>query len=432
MNISVFGLGYVGAVTAGCLCQRGHRVIGVDKQETKVEMCNRGEPPIVEPGLNELFIAGRAAGLLSATTDAEDAVLKTDASVICVGTPSSSTGELDLSFVRGVAKQIADVLSTHQKRHTVLIRSTMMPGSTSLIVEKFFAELERGGLVSIICYPEFLREGTAVADFDRPPLVVVGTRNGQPPPESIQALIGHGAHILEFRAAEVVKHACNAFHATKVTFANEIGRWLKSLEIDAQTVMAILCQDTKLNLSPYYMKPGNAFGGSCLPKDVRAVCRQAHTRGLELPLLNSLLASNSIHLQELIRKIERMEKEQVVLLGLSFKPNTDDLRESPMVEVAEHLWRKGVQLRIYEPALKVASLVGSNKQAGERKMPHLAALLRPDLQSALGDGGLIVAAHRCLSIQEIRPFITSSHRILDVNGWPELRALPVPYEGFCW
>ncbi|HEY0456453.1 MAG TPA: nucleotide sugar dehydrogenase [Verrucomicrobiae bacterium] len=432
MKISVFGLGYVGAVTAGCLSRRGHEIIGVDVQPKKVEAFNRGEPPIIEPGLEELFRHAKAKGLLRATVNSEEAIQQSEVSIICVGTPTSESGALDLTYVREVVGQIAKILKRTSKKHAMLFRSTMMPGATAQIANEFLLDLEENGQVEIICYPEFLREGTAVDDFENPSLVVVGTREGQPPSAHLLPLIGEKASVLPLKAAEMVKHTSNAFHATKVTFANELGRLMKAMEIDAQAVMALLCQDTKLNLSAYYMKPGNPFGGSCLPKDVRALCHEGRDHGLSLPLLENLLPSNRIHFQTLLDLILRLESADVTILGLSFKQNTDDLRESAMVEIAQELWRKNYNLKIFDTALNLAGLIGTNKREIDIKMPHLASLLKTDLSAAIGPKGLIVAAQKCVSFSEIAKVVTPQHIILDVNGWRELRQLPSRYEGFCW
>lgn len=432
MKISVFGLGYVGAVTAGCLSRRGHQIIGVDVQPKKVEAFNRGEPPIIEPGLDELFQQGIAKGLLRATENCAEAVLNTDLSIICVGTPSSETGALDLAFIREVVGQIADALRKTPKRHVIVFRSTMMPGATEQIADELLGDLEKAGVIEVICYPEFLRESTAVADFENPSLVVVGTRDGKAPSARLLELLGENASVVKFNAAEMVKHASNAFHATKITFANEMGRLMKQMKIDSQAVMSLLCKDTKLNLSSYYMKPGNPFGGSCLPKDVRAVCHHGREHGVKLPLLENLLPSNVIHLQSLMQLILKLEPSEVVILGLSFKLNTDDLRESAMVEVAQELWQRKYRLRIYDSALNFSALVGSNKRVIDIKMPHLASLLEKDLSTAIGKRGLIVAAQKCASIEQLAASVTGQHTILDVNGWPELRQLPSRYEGFCW
>jgi GDP-mannose 6-dehydrogenase len=288
-------------------------------------------------------------------------------------------------------------------------------------------------LLQVFYYPEFLRESTAVGDFENPSLTVVGTREGvKPPAELMQALFGDKAAVVNWPTAEMVKYSCNAFHATKITFANEIGRVGRQMGIDARAVMDLLCQDTKLNLSPYYMKPGNPFGGSCLPKDVRALTNHARVNGLSLPMLESLLPSNERHLQNLLGFITESGQSEVCLLGLSFKANTDDLRESAMVEVAQTLLGRGFKIRIYDPTLNLETLVGSNKRVIDTKMPHLSSLLCLDLKTALGSQSLVVAAHKSAPVAELKKFVTAKHHVLDVNGWPELRELPWKYEGFCW
>src|SRR6185503_14372098 len=325
--------GYVGAVTAGCLARQGHAIVGVDVQPQKVEAFNAGVPPIVEPGLEDLLRTAKAKGLLRATASCEEAIASTEVSIVCVGTPSKVTGALDLGFVRAVVQQIGDALRKKVKSHALILRSTMLPGSTSELVKEFLSDLIAVRLLSVYYYPEFLRESTAVADFEDPSLAVVGTRHGVKPPAEL--------------TAEMIKYACNAFHAAKITFANEIGRVGKELGIDARVVMELLCRDHKLNLSPYYMRPGNPFGGSCLPKDLRALTAVARLNGLSLPMLESLLTSNERHLPSLLDRVVGADQHEIVILGLSFKSNTDDLRESAMVEVAQTLLGRGYTLRIY-------------------------------------------------------------------------------------
>jgi GDP-mannose 6-dehydrogenase len=433
MRISIFGLGYVGAVTAGCLSRQGHEIVGVDVQPPKVEALNEGRAPIVEPGLDELLKQAKAKGLLRATDSCEEAIEATEVSIICVGTPSVSGGALDLSFVRSVTGQIGDALRKKLKSHTLIFRSTMLPGSTARIVAELLSDLSAVRLVQVFYYPEFLRESTAVADFENSPLVVVGTADGSKPPLALmKELFGEQASVVNWGTAEMVKYACNAFHAAKIVFANEIGRVGKQLRIDSQQVMSLLCRDTRLNLSPYYLQPGNPFGGSCLPKDVRALTSYGRLSGLNLPLLDSLLASNERHLQSLLELIISSGHGEVAILGLSFKSNTDDLRESAMVDLAQTLLGRGYKLRIYDPALNLAALVGSNKRVIDLKMPHLASLLQPDLGIALGGQGLVVVAQKCATMDELTRFIKPQHYLIDVNGWPELRRLPAKYEGLCW
>ena len=433
MRISVFGLGYVGAVTAGCLARQGHSIVGVDVHRQKVADFNHGLSPIVEPGLEELLKEAKAGKRLQATDSCDEAVGATAVSIVCVGTPSANSGALDLSFVRGVLNQIGDALRTRPKDHFLILRSTMLPGSTAALAGELLADLEAKGSLTIFYFPEFLREGTAVADFHDPPLAVVGTRDGSRPPGELKsALFGDKVAVVDWQTAELVKYVCNAFHATKIAFANEVGRLGKELKIDAQTVMALLCQDTRLNLSPYYLRPGNPFGGSCLPKDVRALTHFGRQRGLQLPLMENLLPSNERHLQSLLNLILASGQSEVVILGLSFKSHTDDLRESALVEVAQTLLGRGYQVRIYDPQLNLSRLVGRNKRLIDEKMPHLASLLHNDLATAIAKQGLVVAAQKCATMADLAKCVTPRHQVLDVNGWPELRNLPAKYEGFCW
>jgi GDP-mannose 6-dehydrogenase len=432
VRISVFGLGYVGAVTAGCLTEQGHQVIGVDIHPQKVEDLNRGRPPIVEPGLEVLLHQGREKALLRATQNCDEAVSGSEVSLICVGTPSQSSGGLDLSHVREVIKQIAESLRRQGKKHLLILRSTMLPGSTQGLVEELLNDVAGSGQVQVFYYPEFLRESTAVADFREPSLTVVGTRDGKAFPSELAPLFGGKAAVVNWNTAELVKYACNAFHAAKITFANEIGRLGKEMQVDSQAVMSLLCQDTRLNLSPYYLRPGNPFGGSCLPKDVRALRHYGRGHGLSLPLIEDLLTSNQQHLQHLLALITERAQSEIIILGLSFKADTDDLRESAMVEVAQNLLGRGYRLRIYDPQLNLARIVGSNKRVIDEKMPHLASLLHEDLSAALGEEGLVLVAQRCVSLAELAKRITLRHHLLDINGWPELRGLAGTYEGLCW
>ena len=432
MRVSIFGLGYVGAVTGACLASHGHKVIGVDVNRQKVEDFAQGRPSIIEPGLNHLLESAREKGLLSATQDCGQAVRESDVSIVCVGTPSTVSGSLDLSFVRQVAQELADAVRAKGSKHRIVFRSTMLPGSTDQMVRDFLGDLLESGLAEIYYFPEFLREGTAVKDFEKPALVVVGTRDGLPPAPEMEPLFGLQPEVVKWNAAELVKYGCNTFHALKLTFANEIGRLSKVLGLDALSVLRILCRDTKLNISSAYMRPGNPFGGSCLPKDVRALTDCARRNGVSMPVIENLIPSNSQHLASLLKMVEASGCREVVILGLSFKHNTDDLRESPMVEVAQTLLGRGYHLRIFDPQLNLASLVGSNKRLIDVRMPHLASLLKPTLAEALGQRGMVIISQPCVPIEELKALVTAEHQVLDVNGWTELQTLPVKYLGFCW
>lgn len=432
MNISVFGLGYVGAVTAGCLAALRHRIIGVDVSAAKVADLNAGKSPIIEPGLEERLRNGVDDGLLSATTDARIAISQSELSIVCVGTPSALSGALELRYVREVLREIAGLVRQLTRPHTLILRSTMLPGSTRALVGEIASDLVESGRLTVLYFPEFLREGTAVKDFDTPSLSVVGTREGEAPAANLTDVFGAATEVVRWESAELLKYACNAFHAAKVAFANEIGRLGKGNGVDGAAVMNLLCRDTRLNISPYYLRPGNPFGGSCLPKDVRALVHHARQTGASVPLIESLLPSNERHLQALLEAISRSGQREVVILGLSFKANTDDLRESAMVEVAQHCLGRGYAVRIFDPQLNLAALVGANKREIDTRMPHLAHLLQPELASALGRRGLILAAQKVVPAAQLAPLLTTEHALLDINGWPELRELPARYEGFCW
>lgn len=433
MKVSILGLGYVGSVSAGCLAALGHSVVGVDVSPLKVDLINAGRGPVVEAGLDALIGEAVAAGRLRATGEARAAVRETDLSLVCVGTPSDANGNLNLAFVERVCQEIGQALARKDTYHVVVLRSTMLPGSTAQLVEEFLSDLTTVRLLRVYYFPEFMRESTAVADFDDPALALVGTRDGTPPPSDLmRGLFGEKTAVVDWPMAEMVKYACNFFHATKIAFANEIGRVGKQMGINSRRVMELLCQDAKLNLSPVYLRPGNPFGGSCLPKDVRALAHHARLHGLNLPLLENLLSSNERHLQSLLGLIAESGQNEVVILGLAFKAQTDDLRESAMLEVAQTLLGRGGKLRIYDPTLNLETLVGSNKRVIDAKMPHLASLLCPDLKTAVGTQGLIVAAQKCAPLEELKQLVTTKHQVLDVNGWLELRELPCKYEGFCW
>jgi GDP-mannose 6-dehydrogenase len=432
MKISIFGLGYVGAVTMGCLARRGHEVVGVDVNLEKVRAFRNGESPIVEPGLSECIADGRRLGLLDATDDHESAAVETDISIVCVGTPARENGGLDLTYVQKVTDQIADAINTKDTPHTVIFRSTMLPGSTRQMAENRLKSLRESRRLRVCFYPEFLREGSAIRDFEDSPLNAIGTEDGSSLPEDLLPLVGDDVVVLPWESAELLKYACNAFHAAKVVFANEIGRIGKKADIDSTSVMKLFCEDTVLNLSSYYLRPGNPFGGSCLPKDVRALSRFANQAGIETPMIASLVSSNRHHADALRTTIRRLGYGDVTILGLSFKNNTDDLRESPMVDVVRDLIPSGRRVRVYDPSLKPENLTGANMQQINEKLPGFTELLCSTLREAIGPDGLVVVAHPCVGIDELHRHLTERHIVLDVNGWPELRSLPSRYEGFLW
>ena len=392
-RIAVLGLGYVGSVTGACLSDLGHTVIGVDRDENKVKSIQDSRAPFYEPGLEELVSANVAAGRLLATTSVAEAVQDADVCLICVGTPSERNGNLGLDQLRRVTEEIAGALRGKTKKMVLAIRSTVFPGTCEDVIGPIVAEAPG---ISVVSNPEFLREGSAVRDFRDPSLIVVGGSSA----EAVQMVadlyepLGVKAALVSIRTAEMIKYACNAFHAVKISFANEIGALCDPLSIDAAEVMRTLCEDTRLNISPAYLKPGFAFGGSCLPKDLRALNYRASRLDLRLPLLESTLPSNNAHLQRAIEKVLELKAERIGIMGLAFKENTDDLRESPVVTLLEHLIGKGRNLRVYDPHIQLDSIYGSNRNFLLNAIPHIGKLIQTDAQGVLGWADALVVAQK--------------------------------------
>ena len=388
MRISIFGLGYVGTVSAGCLAHDGHEVVGVDPLPTKVDLINRGRSPIVETDIGEIIAATTKAGRLRATSDPVQAIRETDLSFVCVGTPSQANGNLDLRYIRRICEQIGEALKSKSARHTVVIRSTILPGTMHKIVIPTLEEFsgKKAGVDFGVCNnPEFLREGSAVKDFHYPPKTVIGELD-QASGDILAALYKKlDAPLIrtDLETAEMVKYVDNSWHALKIGFANEIGNLCKSLGLDAHKVMNIFCQDRKLNISPAYLLPGFAFGGSCLPKDLRALSYQAKMHDLQLPILTSILPSNEMQIARGLQLITEKGHTRVGVLGFSFKAGTDDLRESPLIEVIERLIGKGYDLRIYDKNVNIASLVGANRDFILNRIPHISKLMVGDIDAVL-------------------------------------------------
>src|SRR5260221_877835 len=388
MKVSVFGLGYVGCVWAASFAADGHEVIGVDVNADKVDAVNAGRSPIVEPGLDELLSQSVAQGRLGATTDTADAVHDSDVSLLCVGTPSRRNGSLDLAYLERVSEQIGDALKNKIAYHVVVVRSTVLPGTTHDMV---IPALERtsgkkyGEDFGVSVNPEFLREGTALKDFRTPPLTLVGHNHASDATGTIGLYQSIDAPLIStsIRVAEMMKYTSNTWHALKVVFANEIGNLCKKLNVDSHEVMDIFCRDQKLNLSPYYLKPGFAFGGSCLPKDVRALQYRAKELDVELPLISQILPSNRQQIQHALDQVLETGKRTVGLLGFSFKAGTDDLRESPMVILAEAVVGKGLSLQIFDKNVSMAKLVGANREYIINQIPHLSSLLCQTVQEVV-------------------------------------------------
>ncbi|MDI1314439.1 nucleotide sugar dehydrogenase [Prosthecobacter sp.] len=433
MNVSVFGLGYVGAVTSACLAEQGHRVIGVDLHAAKVDAFGRGQSPIVEPEIDDLLKQATVENRLGATLDVRLAVTTTDVSIVCVGTPSLPNGKLNLDYVHKVTAQIVAAITESKKTHILLYRSTMLPGSTRALVTDMLADLVASGQVRVYYCPEFLREGTAVRDFREPSLVVIGTHDGTAPvDDAVCEILGGQPSVLAWEGAEMIKYSCNYFHALKVGFANEIGRLCKHLGEDGTRVMDVLCADTRLNISRYYMKPGNPFGGSCLPKDVSALKSFARQENLSLPLLENTAATNAAHQDLFVSLIEGKSKRRIGFLGLAFKANTDDLRGSPMVAAAETLLGRGHELSIYDPHINLSRLIGANEQQIQARMPHLAQLLKQDAKEVLQSSDVIVVSQKCVPFETLAELARPDQIVIDVHGWRELSTLSWQYEGICW
>jgi GDP-mannose 6-dehydrogenase len=399
MNLSIFGLGYVGCVSAACFSRDGHDVVGVDINGLKVEIINSGRSPIVEPGVEDLISASVSAGRLRATCDAARAIQESDLSLVCIGTPGNHNGSLDLSFIKRACQQIGRALASRTRPHVVVIRSTMLPGTleeTIIPALEVYSGRRAGRDFDVAINPEFLREGTSIYDFDHPPFTLIGTATdyARSALETLYSSVNAPLVNLGFREAEMIKYACNTFHALKVTFANEIGNLCNALDVDSHRVMDVFCQDTKLNISPSYLKPGFAFGGSCLPKDLRAITYKAKELDVEVPLLNSIMASNRHRVEIAIDEVLRTGKKNVGVLGLSFKSGTDDLRESPMVTLIETLIGKGLTLSIYDRDVELARLFGANKQYIEREIPHISSLMNPSLDEVVERAEVIIIGKR--------------------------------------
>ena len=437
MKISIFGLGYVGAVTAACLANEGHEVVGVDVDSFKVEIINQGRSPIVEEGISELINEVVGKKLLRATTDVEDAVNNSDVSMICVGTPSNENGSLKLAFVERVSQQIGESLSRKAASHVVVVRSTMLPGTADGLVKstlETYSGKKAGRDFHVGVNPEFLREGTSIKDFYSPPFTVIGTDT----PEAGEILRGLYSNlsapifVTSIRTAEMVKYACNCFHALKVSFANEIGNLCKEMEIDSHEVMDVFCQDKKLNLSSYYLKPGFAFGGSCLPKDLRALQYRAKELDLAVPVLDAALASNLLQIERAIQMVAKTGKKKIGVLGFSFKAGTDDLRESPVVSVIERLIGKGFDVKLFDREVSLAKLIGANKEFIEREIPHISKLMSDDMQQVIEHSEVLIIGNRSPLFESLLTKLQPDAIVIDLVRVNGDRKSDAQYIGICW
>ena len=438
MIVSVFGLGYVGAVSAACLVRDGHRVIGCDIDPTKLELLGSGRTPIIEEGMPELVAAAHRSGRLEVTDDATRALHASELSFVCVGTPSLKSGGQDLTALRRLSEQLGDALKTKTDFHVVVIRSTVLPGTTDEVIKPILEQRsgKRAGIDFGLCFqPEFLREGSSIKDYDQPPYTVVGA-DAEASAKRVAAIFGHlpcAFITTSVRTAEMLKYASNAFHATKITFANEIGRLSQTLGVDPHAVMGLVCQDTRLNIAPAYLKPGFAFGGSCLPKDLKALLHAARMRDGEVPMLASILPSNAFHVEHAVDLVLQTGKRSVGLLGLSFKAGTDDLRESPFVTLAERLIGKGLDLKIYDPSVSVARLVGANRRYIEEAIPHIASLMRSTCEDVIRQSDVIVVGLRdTVVFNSLLGNTREDHTVIDLVNMPERTRLRGAYHGVCW
>ena len=438
MKISIFGLGYVGAVSLACLARDGHSVIGVDVDQAKLDLIGAGKTPVVEEGMVELMTQVAASGRVFVTTDVAKAVLDSELSLICVGTPSAPNGSQDQSAITKLASDLGRAMRSKATSHVFVFRSTLVPGTVEEVLRPLIEREsgKRDGKEFHVCFqPEFLREGTSIRDYDRPPFTVVGA-NAEPPLDRLRELFGHlpcEFRATSIRAAEMVKYCCNNFHALKITFANETARLCEALGVDAFQVMDLVCQDRQLNISPAYLKPGFAFGGSCLPKDLRATMYLAKTRDVELPMLGNVLASNRVHVEHAIAKVLASGRRRVGMIGLSFKTGTDDLRESPLVLIAEQFIGKGLSVSVYDPEVHLSQLLGANRRFIEQHVPHIGSLMRKDIEEVITASDLLV-----VGLSERRVFealarhVREDQVVIDLVNIPQRETLRGKVTGLCW
>jgi GDP-mannose 6-dehydrogenase len=437
VNISVFGIGYVGSVTAGCLSHDGHAVVAVDVDPGKLEALSAGQAPVVEPGLDPLLKSAVQRGQLAVVRSAEEALAASDLSMVCVGTPGCPNGALDTTYIMRVAQQIGNALRRKNDFHSVVVRSTVVPGTTE---EHIVPLLERasgkraGQHFGVAYYPEFLREGSAIRDYEHPGAIVFGKHDDASIDRlrEIHAHAGIEPRVMTIRAAEAVKYASNAWHATKISFANELGLICRAFDIDSHDVMEALCADTKLNISPAYLSPGFAFGGSCLPKDLRALRYRARAVDVDTPLLDAVLQANANQVSRAYQLVESSAVRRVGMIGLSFKPQTDDLRYSPLLDLAEKLIGRGFELRIYDPIIRLSRLKGANREHIRRRLPHIADLLLEKVDDVIEHSDVIVLGNRQVARGVMPALMDSTKQVIDlVRVDREMRSAD-KYQGLCW
>ena len=437
MKVSIFGLGYVGCVSLGCLAKDGHNIVGVDLNKTKVDFINRGEATIVENGIAEIISEQHNLGRISATSDAIEAVQQSEISIICVGTPSTTNGHLNLNAIFKVAEEIGKAMTEKEDFHIIVIRSTVLPGTNAEVCEivKNHSGKKEDEDFAIVSNPEFLREGSAVEDFYNPPFTLVGSKNEYAINRMRQLYknINASFYITEIKAAELMKYVNNAFHALKIIFANEIGNICNKIDLDSHQVMKIFCKDTKLNLSPYYLKPGFAYGGSCLPKDLKALKTIAHDHYLECPVLENIERSNDAQKKIVLDRIVEFNKKNIGFLGLSFKAGTDDLRNSPIIDTMEQLLGKGYNIKIYDKDVHFSKLIGANREYILRKIPFIAKFLTNDLDEVVESSDVIIIVNREDELLNLHEKISEDKIIYDlVNINLKNRSKYKNYTGIAW
>jgi GDP-mannose 6-dehydrogenase len=437
-RVGIFGLGYVGAVSAAGLAANGHEVIGVDLNLSKVEMINVGRSPVIEVGLENRIADAVAANRIRATTNTEEAVYGSDISMICVGTPSHGNGSLDLTQIEKVCQEIGVALGGKAERHVVVVRSTILPGTTEQLVIPTLEQAsgKRAGVDFGVCFnPEFLREGSSIKDFYEPPFTLIGGNDQRAiaATSSLYSALQAPLIVAPIKVAEMIKYASNAFHALKVTFANEIGNICRQHRIDSHEVMEILCRDTKLTISSAYLRPGFAFGGSCLPKDLRALVYQARRLDIEAPVLEAIVPSNTRQIEKALQMVQRTKRKRIGILGFSFKAGTDDLRESPMVELIERLIGKGFQVQVYDRNVSLANLQGANRAYIEKEIPHVASLMAETLDDVLNSSEVIVIGNSDKEFKRVLDEALPRQIIIDLvrigEGAQESKS---QYHGICW
>lgn len=438
MKISIFGLGYVGAVSLGCLARDGHEVIGVDIDQIKLDLITEGQTPIIEEGMADLMSDVAKSGLVNVTQDVNAAISNSEISFICVGTPSATNGSQNQSALLRLSEQIGLAIANKDDYHIFVLRSTVTPGTLEDVMRPIIEEKsgKKDGVDFDLCFqPEFLREGSSIKDYDNPPYTVIGS-NSDRASNKIRDLFGHlpcEFHVCSIKTAEMLKFCCNDFHALKITFANEVGRLSQSLGVDPHEVMGLICKDTQLNISPVYLKPGFSFGGSCLPKDLRATVHMAKMRDVEVPMLTGILQSNKIHTEHAINEVLETGKRKVGMIGLSFKSGTDDLRESPMVTLTEQFIGKGVELAIYDPEVNLSRLLGANKHYINESIPHIGELMVDDCEELIRNCDvLVVGLNDNALVDLIHKTVRPEQVILDLVNIPEHETLDCDYRGVCW